>query len=60
MKNLIATIDEDFAEIDRLLRELRQRIARAAEAVHIAAEEAAGRRRSRKRTVKGRVKRPAN
>lgn len=38
-KNLIATVDEDFAEIDRLLKQLRLRISRAAEAVHALAEE---------------------
>lgn len=59
VKNLIATIDEDFAQIDRLLRELRKRIARAAEAVHVAAEAAAKSptRRSRKAAIKGRLKR---
>ena len=40
MKNLIATVDEDFAQIDLLLRELRNRIARAAETVHVVAEKA--------------------
>lgn len=37
----LATVDEDFAEIDRLLRELRRRVACAAETVRIAAAEAA-------------------
>jgi hypothetical protein len=37
---LLATVDQDFAEIDRLVRELRKRIAVAAEAVHVAAEKA--------------------
>jgi hypothetical protein len=46
VKNTIVTVDEDFLEIDRLLRELRSRIARAAEAVHVAAEDAAIRRRA--------------
>jgi len=41
VKKLIATVDEDFAQIDHLLRELRTRIARAAEAVHVVAEKAA-------------------
>jgi hypothetical protein len=41
VKNLVATIDEDFAQIDQLLRELRNRIARAAESVHVVAEKAA-------------------
>lgn len=40
VKILIASVDEDFAQIDRLLRELRNRIARAAEAVHLVAEKA--------------------
>jgi hypothetical protein len=57
VKNLIATVDEDFAKIDHLLRELRERIARAAEAVHIVAEKAAhtsSPRKRRRRAVKGR------
>lgn len=58
VKNLIATVDEDFAEIDRLLKELRKRIARAAEAIHVVAEAAKpARPRSRKRAIKGRLKR---
>ena len=40
MQNLLATVGEGFAEIDRLLRELRNRISRAAEAVHVVAENA--------------------
>jgi hypothetical protein len=49
VKNLIATVDDDFAQIDRLLRDLRTRIARAAEAVHVVAEQAAKKKASRKR-----------
>lgn len=41
VKNLIAAVDEDFAQIDRLLRELRERVSRAAEAVHVVTEKAA-------------------
>lgn len=47
MKKLIATVDDDFAQIDRLLRELRHRIERAAEAVHVVAEKVATRTGSR-------------
>ena len=42
----LATVDEDFAEIDRLLRELRRRVACAAETVRVAAAEAARVRRT--------------
>jgi hypothetical protein len=55
VKKLIATVDEDFAEIGRLLRELRERIGRAAEAVHVVAENAAkkaARRKPRKRVTR--------
>ena len=48
VKQLLATVNENFATIERLLRELRDRIARAAESVHVVAEKAAsssGRRR---------------
>lgn len=41
--DLIATVDEKFAEIDRLVRDLRKRIALASEAVHVAREKAASR-----------------
>jgi hypothetical protein len=44
----LATVDEDFAEIDRLLRELRRRVACAAETVRLAAAEAARVRPKRK------------
>ena len=58
MKKLLATADENFATIERLLRELRDRIARAAESVHVVAEKAAttrGRRRtSKKKSTAGR------
>lgn len=57
MKKLIATIDEDFVQIDHLLKELRHRIASAAEAVHVAAEKAAaqaGSARRHKRPTKRR------
>lgn len=53
MKHLLASVDEDFAEIDRLLRDLRTRIARASEAVHVVAEKAAkphARRRKARKT----------
>ena len=40
VKKLLASVDEDFAQIDKLLRELRNRIARASEAVHVVAEKA--------------------
>jgi hypothetical protein len=52
VKNLIATVDEDFARIDHLLRELRNRIARAAEAVHLVAEKSAGKARKRRQKTK--------
>lgn len=55
MKSLVATVDEDFAQIDRLLKELRGRIAVAAEAVHVAAEKVTVARTQRsKRRMKGR------
>ena len=44
----LATVDEDFAEIDRLLRELRRRVACAAETVRIAAAESARSQPTRK------------
>ena len=52
VKNLLATVDDDFAEIDRLLKELRKRIARAAEAVHVVAERAAQKARPRPQKAK--------
>lgn len=52
VKKLLATVDEDFAQIDRLLRDLRKRIAQAAEAVHVVAEKAAERARRRARRKK--------
>lgn len=39
-RSSLSTIDEDFGQIDLMLRELRNRIADAAEAVHVAREEA--------------------
>ena len=47
MNKLLATVDEDFAQIDRLLKELRNRIARAAEAVHVVAQKVAKQKRQR-------------
>ncbi|MDE3153633.1 MAG: hypothetical protein KGN76_00935 [Acidobacteriota bacterium] len=41
MNKLLATVDEDFAQIDRLVKELRHRIARASEVVHVAADKVA-------------------
>lgn len=53
MKKLIATVDEDFAEIDRLLKQLRGRIGRAAEAVHFVVAKAAKKAaRSKLRTIR--------
>ncbi|MGB7217931.1 MAG: hypothetical protein WBD07_03895 [Vicinamibacterales bacterium] len=47
--NLI-TIDEDFVNIEKLLRALRERISEVAESVRIAASmKASARRRSRRR-----------
>jgi len=57
MKKLLATVDEDFAQIDRLVKELRHRIARASEAVYVAAEKAARPRKTQKRSAKSRVAR---
>ena len=52
MKNLLATVDDDFAEIDRLLRQLRKRIALAAEAVHVVAERAVQKAQPRRQKAK--------
>ena len=52
VKKLLATVDEDFAEIDRLLRQLRRRIGLAAEAVHVVAERAAQKAQPRRQKVK--------
>jgi hypothetical protein len=52
VRKLLATVDEDFEEIDRLVRQLRKRIAVAAETIRIAAEKTpkTDRRRGKRRT----------
>jgi hypothetical protein len=55
---LHATVDENFAEIDRLVRKLRQRIAVAAEAVYVASEKANAQALARKGVTKERLKKP--
>jgi hypothetical protein len=40
VRGLVASVDEDFVEINRLLRGLRNRLAVAYEAMHVAAEKA--------------------
>ena len=52
VKKLLATVDEDFAEIDRLLRGLRKRLALAAEAVHVVAERTAQKAQPRRQKAK--------
>ena len=57
VKRLIATIDNTFEQLDQLLKKMRQQIARAAEFVHVEAENTSkrvGPRKPRRKAAKGR------
>lgn len=48
VRKTLAAVDQDFSEIDRLIRDARRRLAVAAETVRIAAEEKANTKKAAK------------